>query len=136
MSWSLCLILLSAPLAAQVTARPWALIGIQLTGIQLGTGLTAGQLSPDGQNYITGGNTNFPWPTPTKILGDVSHNSTFVLKVDPSGKTVFEVQIGGSLAIGAPAFDSAGNLYVVGNAADSGFATTPGAYQPSATAHY
>jgi uncharacterized protein (TIGR03437 family) len=124
------MLLISIPLLAQRPSQPWGLLSGQMTTIESTGGMS---VSPAGDIYVVGGNGE---GVPTKVLGDVSHWSTFLVKEDINGKVLFAVQIGGSLSIGAPAFDAAGNAYIIGNAADSGFAPTSGAYQSASTEIY
>jgi len=120
------------PLLAQTPPQPWGYLKSQSTVILTTTGSIS--VSPAGDFYIA--NATAPLLTPTYVLGDVSRWSTLLLKEDINGKILFAVQIGGSLSIGAPSFDAGGNAYIIGNAADRGFAPTPDAYQSVPSGSY
>jgi photosystem II stability/assembly factor-like uncharacterized protein len=103
-----------------------------------------------GNVLVTGttSDANFPATVQPLPQGAPPAPKVFVLKLDPSGATIYSTFFGGSLAppvtgtgIGftsgeneedygvAAAVDSAGNAYITGYTSATDFPTTPGAYQ-------
>ncbi|HLI83898.1 MAG TPA: hypothetical protein VKV17_08265 [Bryobacteraceae bacterium] len=87
-------------------------------------------LAPDGSVYAGG----FPaCAAPTLQLGNATQESFCVTKTNPAGNPVFSVQIGGVSVVDALITGATGNAYIAGFSypGGMGFATTPGAYEPS-----
>jgi Bacterial Ig-like domain (group 3)/PKD domain/Beta-propeller repeat len=99
--------------------------GLAITIDSLGnTFVTGYTISPDFPVTPGAYETTFQPDNPNDVSG-------FVAKFDPSGNLLWSTYINAAEGLSI-AVDSQDNVYVAGLAASTGFATTPGAFQPTA----
>lgn len=80
-----------------------------------------------GNAYVTGSTTSTDFPT-TPGAFETTGIGGFVTKFTPSGSLAYSTYLQASYPLGITV-DSAGEAYLTGGAADTGFPTTPGAFE-------
>lgn len=127
--------LLAAALAAAPTSNPvGALAWVKQIG---GSGINqvAGTAVDAQGNFYVAASTSSPDFDATKTIGKCSGTSVVVIELDPNGKIVYAVRIGGSgidTAAGI-ALAADGSVFVAGTTTSTDFPVTKGAYQTTVT---
>jgi uncharacterized protein (TIGR03437 family) len=117
----------------QRTQAPWSISDTQKI-LSLNAGMVSATLSPAGEVYLFGNDTQFSFPPATASFGNTSQQVvSSIEKLDSTGKPLYTIAFGGVYGIGV-LFDSASNVYLTGAATATGLYTTPGAYRSSGVA--
>lgn len=127
---------------ARLTPDGQTLLSYQTFGGSASDGATVLAADAAGNVFVAGGTQSPDFPTtPGAYQTDLNgaYNAGFVIKVNPAGKivysTLFGASTGANIGISGMAIDSAGEVFLTGQAVAENFFTTPGSIQPKNAAN-